>query len=1710
MKNRNSKWIRLPLKIILWLTIGIFLVIILLVIAMQIPAVQNLAAQKAVSYLKEKLKTEVTLGSINIGFPRTINIEKLYIADKRNDTLLYAGAVNVGIDMLGLLKNRLFIRSVELSQITGNIYRQYPDTTFNYSFILDAFASGDSSVQPGDTTPPMEIDLRNIRFKDIRLSYSDTINGILARVYIGDFNTAFSRFDLNELSFKTDEIVLVNSSVNMLQTPVLVRNTDTSKNSALPDISFKDIILKNFSTEYRDLSSGNHLKGLIGNLELKAESLDLTGRKIALTSFLLSDSEIGFNHTKPQQVDTLIAEVATEQGIEKQVATPEWVLSLSELRFQNNKLNYNNQDSMPKERGIDFNHVEISALNISSDNISIQPGNIKLKLNNFSFSEKSGFKLNEFKSDISYDTTNVTLANLLITTPNTRISDHLEANFSSITKIADSIEKVNIVLELDSTRIGITDVLYFSPEMAYNPKVKIKAGEVMDISGQLSGSLERLFINQLAISNNRATSIRLSGVITNAMNPELMFAEINGLIFKTTSRDIYSYISKDMLPETVTISPSISLTGNFEGYLKNFNSNIQLNSSFGGLNADIKMNPSAGNVETRYFANLTVKELDLGKLLNQPDTLGPVSLQASIDGIGINPDSLNASLTAVVTSAFYNQYTYTGLNVEGFIVNRSFHGEIWMHDNNLDFTYTGYVNMDPDSLAFLFDLDLNGADLTALNLSENELKFSGAISADLAKRYGPNPLGKIKIYDLRLIQAGLDCPVDSIIIQSSYDRDSSIIQIRSVFLNAIMKGEIVIKDLISTVVPHLNRYFEFSARDTAQIANASKGAKGEVPVNIKHINNNDTIVPQNFNFSLTLEDPNLICKNLVPALKRFTPLTLTGKYSSDEQSLVAIAEIPMIDYNNIVIDSLLLNINSDREKLEYKVHAAEISNPSLAIEEFDFRGGISNNKITYRVNVEKADSFNVLRTSGAFAKNDNDYTLILDEPLVLNNTAWNIDPDNKITFSDKGLDAQKVILSGEDQLVSIITQPGENVPLKITFEDFRLANLSLIIEKDKELPRGELNGYFTLFKVNGVNAFTSDLMIDSLKFMDIPVGNISLLADNSRNAEQFDINMTLTGYGNELTVQGNYIAKDSTGILNLDLDIPRLNMAAVEPFTFGQVSRMSGFINGGLAIRGTTANPDINGHIALNEVAFTAPFANTYLRVNNNTLQVRDKKFILDGLTLIDTTNHTAEVKGYADFSDLTNLKFDFRIITEDFLAMNSTRGKKDAPIYGTVLLDSDIRVRGTPSNPVINMQVTLNNGTEVTYMLPETNMTLNESEGIVIFADSITDQSQIMAADSLQQVKSTLEGISLDASITFEPEAVLRMLIDPVAGDSMFVSGEGVLNFSMETGGQMNLSGKYDITGGGYNLTLNDFIKREFTLREGSSITWTGDIMDALVDLTAQYTVKTSPMLLLEDQIQGLEETERGQFRNELTFFVLLKMDGKLTEPEISFEIAQPEDEEGAMGGTVNSKLNELKTDESQMNKQVFALLTLNRFLGQDPFETGNAPMTVESATRSSASKLLTQQFSSLSEKYIKGVDLDVGVTSFEDYSEGEQQGRTQLNLGVSKELFDDRVSVQVGGNVDLEGEHASNNKMSDIAGNVKVEYKLTPNGRYRLKGYRRIEFEDPIEGEIINTGIGISYTRDFRRLRQLFMSQKKREELREQRNAELLDQQKTDNEQP
>ncbi|HEY9559399.1 MAG TPA: translocation/assembly module TamB domain-containing protein, partial [Anseongella sp.] len=462
--------------------------------------------------------------------------------------------------------------------------------------------------------------------------------------------------------------------------------------------------------------------------------------------------------------------------------------------------------------------------------------------------------------------------------------------------------------------------------------------------------------------------------------------------------------------------------------------------------------------------------------------------------------------------------------------------------------------------------------------------------------------------------------------------------------------------------------------------------------------------------------------------------------------------------------------------------------------------------------------------------------------------------------------------------------------------------------------------------------------------------------------------------------------------------------------------------------------------------------------------------------TVLDSMKNAAVLDGMIYSKDFTDYRFDLRLTTDNFRAINTRQGDNEL-YYGQLYLDSDIRIEGTMDNPDVTAYLRVNEKTNMALTLPTSEPGVQEREGVVEFVDMDAPADTLQADTLLAATQIT--GVDLSADLEVDEEAQFKVIVDPVNGDNLQIKGNAALSIGVDPNGTITLTGRYEIAEGAYELSFN-LIKRRFEISEGSYITWVGDPYSADVDITAVYLAETAPLELVQDQLTSMSQSERNTFKQTLPFQVHLHMEGELMKPAISFNIDLPEKERDAHGGLVYARLQQLQLQESDLNKQVFALLVLNRFVAENPLE-GMGGGSVSALARQSVSKLLSAQLNRLAGDLIAGVDLNFDLESSEDYSTGQKVDRTDLNVGLSKSLLNDRIRVNVGSSFGLEGQE-TRGKASSIAGDVSVDYQLSKDGRYLLRAYRQNEYEGVIEGQIIETGLSFIISMDYDEFRELF----------------------------
>jgi translocation and assembly module TamB len=1621
--------------------------IILAVVALQFHGVQHYIAQKAMSSISEKTHTRIEVGSVSIAFTNSVVLHDLFVESVQHDTLLFIQTLAVDVNLFKLFSHDIMLKNVRVDSLTAHITRTLPDSSFNFDFILRAISPNPTTANSNpDTTsnPGWTIRFGGVIFNGFHGTYDDEVSGLKLRLQLGTLEASLDKFDIDKKQFYVNELSLTNTTASVTQTKESPPDESTSTDV---DFGVGGLSLAKVYFVYENTVTGERYDVDLGTSTLVAKKVDMPSHHIAVKNFLLENTNVVIVPSKRNENKT------ENSG----AAVLPWVISLDNLILSGNSVQYDFQNTAKTKR-LDPNHFRLDDLTMRAENLYYSENRMRASISHTSFREHSGFELRQLSGGFVFDSLHLQLIDFIVETEGSRIHQNILLSYSSLDALKSLQGTVTVKATIGDSHVAISDLLLFQPSLP----IRNTPGASIRFSSQLSGLVGDLQLEEFKLEAGDSTTIDLTGSIRGLPEAKKANYDLNLRLFSSGRNDIQALIADTLLPKNIVLPATMKMSGNFKGTLKNFSASTVITTNIGNLkgNAVLNTGEGPGSKASQWKTDVIVEEFNVGSLLNDSETFGPVSLNASAAGTGLNKDDIKAKLNVQVDKVVVNGYPYRRLSIDGTASPKMFEGKVEIQDSNLAFIFNGTVNTNKEKPTYKFTLDLKGADLHRLNFTTDDIRVSGIMTSDFIGEDINDINGNIDIRHIVIVKNNKRYTIDSLVYVSIIIEEQTHISIASTIFAGQFDGTIVPGQLPEMLKEHFNHYLKLQGMQSKK--------------NLK---------AQAFSFHISIRDPSTLTEVFIPELRRLSAGIIEGNFDSGKKNLNAIINIPGIDYNDITVDSLTVRVTSDPDLLQAILRVGSISDSTFRVTNLQLTAKVGHDSMDVALQSTRNDGFTKIFLAGVFNSLPDGYKFrFKTDGIVFQNLPWIVPSDNELLFGKNQFIAHNVVLRGAGQSISFNSTDEKNQrsPLKIEFSGFDLATLSQVVERENGLLGGTLNGNVVLQNLEKQMAFTSDLTIKDFSFSQRHVGDIALRANN-QTENVYDVTMDIAGNGNQIAIQGKYRSVVGGNKLDFTCDFTKVNLASIEPFTFGSVKRLSGTMAGGLHMTGTIKKPSISGELNFTNAAFNPTFLDTYLHLNNGKIDIDAQGVEFRSFDLVDTLGNIASLSGRLFTEDFRSYNYDLRVHTDKFLVMNKPENR-DALYYGTVILNSDISAKGDKRRLIVSMQAELDKGTNLAIVLPETELAIEERRGIVLFVDSSTPANSIMSRQNLRTNSDTselkLSSIDLTSNITVNKDSKLRILIDPISGDSLVIQGEATLSFTIDPSGKLTLTGRYDIAKGSYQLSFGDFIKKEFTIEKGSSLTWFGSPYEADVDITAMYTVKASVLELIQDQLSGISQEERNKYKQELPIQVYLMMKGKLLKPDIHFKLDLPPDQQGVLNGTVYAKLTELNGQESELNKQVFALLVLGKFISENPLASVGGSGDLSDFARSSASQILSAQLNRLSEQYLAGANLNVGLDSYQDYSSGNAEGRTQLKLALSKQLFDERVTVQVGGNVDLEGRRSQENSLSNIAGDLKVMYKLTDDGRWQLLVFRQNSYEGAIDGDITKTGVGAVFMIDFEKL--------------------------------
>ena len=1687
-------------RILLTTILSIFLLLVVVLVLIQTPPVQNFLLKKAQSYLQNKLQTRVELGKIYIGFPKSLVLEDVYIEDRTKDTLLMAQRLKMDVSMMKLLKSELEINDVRLTGLTAKIRRELPDTTFNFQFIVDAFVSKDKKPVPAADTSSFKIDVKYVQLDKIRLVYKDVITGNDVDVRFQHFDTDIKKFDLDHQRFDVPLTRLSGLRGKIYQSKPLTTGDPLATDMAQAQqpvamqLNVKKLDLRDIDIDYRNDLSAMYANLAVGTLAVNVNKLDLQNRLIDLDELALGNTTAGIRFGKTATVK-LVQKELSEQA--QSQAQANWRVLVKAVRIDNNNLQYDD-DNMPRVRsGMDYAHLKASDVTLHLDNLHYSTDSITGTVTRGELREQSGFQLNKWQTSFMYGSHDAYLKDLVLETPGTKISKSLVLHYPSLEALKTNMNALQMDVDLQNTTIQVKDILTFMPTMSAQPALANPNSNI-NVTARLQGTMDRLRIGTLQLRAFNDTRVNISGTLAGLPDFKKVGANLRINEFSTSKRDIVMLAPKGSLPKNITLPDYIHLRGSITGGMNNMNPDLVLQTNLGTVSIKGRIQSPMDSIACRYDVAVQTLNLNLGTLLQNPQMIGPLSARFTAKGRGYALKTAQADIKGVINSVVYSKYNYRNVPLTASMAKQQFTLHTGMKDPNIYFQLDATADMRSKFPAVTLTANIDSVKTLPLHLTTQSIIYRGVVTADFPLTDPDNLQGNLFVTNSLIVMQDQRIEVDTLDFSAGRDDKGQFLSVSADPLSLRLQGKYKLTQLGDIFQQAIQPYF------------AVVPPGKEKPVD-----------PYDFSFTGSLVNKPLL-QTFMPLLQRLDPVNMNGHFSTDSGWSFSLSA-PEVLYGTNTIHNLVMQAGTGQGKVSVKTTVEQItSGASLAIYGTSIDATVADNKVNFMLNVKNKAAKDKYRVNALFAQPEpGTYTFsVLPQELLLNSMPWTVAGDNLITVYPDGVNARNFVLNKNNQTLSINSQSADrSAPMEVNFANFKVATLANFVQSDSLLVDGTLNGKAVLTNLMTQPTFTSDLNITDVSVKKDTIGNIGIQVSNTV-ANTYAADVKVTGRGNDVQLTGDYhvLPADSSSF-DMKLDIRQILLSTVEGATLGAIRNTSGGLTGNFAFTGTVAKPSINGNLNFNKTAFNLTMLNSYFRIDDESIKINDEGIHFDTYTIHDSTGNSAVLDGTVYTKTLTDYVFDLTFTSNNFRALNTT--KKDNQVYyGQLYFNSNLRIQGTQLKPVVDGSLTVNDQTKLTIVLPQKEPGVQAREGIVEFVDmdAIPNDSLFMAKyDSLNT--SQMLGMDVSVNIGIDKNAEFDVVVDEGSGDFLRVKGEATLSAGIDPGGKITMTGAYELNEGAYELSFN-VLHRRFDIQKGSRIVWTGEPTDATVDLTAVYLAKSSPYDLIQSQSDASGGTLKGEYNQKLPFEVDLIMKGALMKPDLSFNIILPDNKNYNVGkqvvDAVTNKLEVLRQEPSELNKQVFALLLLGRFIAENPFATsgGGGGSTAESFARTSVSKLLTEQLNNLATGLVKGVDLNFDLQSTtDDYTTGERSNRTDLNVGLSKRLLNDRLTVTIGSNFQLEGAQpiqGAQQKTNNLAGNVAIDYRLSQDGRYAIRAYRKNEYEGVVEGYIVETGVGFIISVDYNKFSQIFLSKKQRERKRElrkqQREEDKQDKKKTE----
>lgn len=1416
------------------------------------------------------------------------------------------------------------------------------------------------------------------------------------------------------------------------------------------------------------------------DLVVKIDSFSLFKRRFVVSEIVFDKAYFNLWIERGEEESVMNIEVflkalqktpAPDTLIQTEARPSSWRVDLSKISVRDSRFRYREDAFEPLDYGINWTDVECCELNLDASGFDFSGGKISLDVTGLSLLEKSGFRIDRLDARLDACDSNLLVTQGKIITARSMVNlDRLEYNWKPGQRDwRNFITKMQQEYVLSSSSVSFIDLAYFNKKLLGIENTIVCSGTVFNTVNKIEGKNLNIRLGEESVLNGRFKSDGLPDFWNTVFDIDFYDTHLDPDDLETIYLPWLSqYIN---IPAPLHKTGMFDVDGNFKGKIEDFvvtarNRNPRLTG-----NVVFKYSP-CDDPNMAYCSELSGKfdfsRVDCGTLsgtsfIGNGSLSGRYTGKLDDRGFSINTvgmlNSLKVSQTRLKNIGFFITYDDNKLNLISSVSSDSLKADVSlsleMGDTITFMSAKGMVAAELDKLGMAY---LGPEEFLKLN-------FDAVYVAD-GKH---NSFSNFEISDLAYSNSGGNFDITRITVENSLTDGYYMTSLNSDVADMVLEGHYSILRPVDFTNSLIRSYLP---------AYQKKGEKRDVKKKVLADN-------VDFYYQIDFKDVNKVLRVVYPDLLISAGSRVYSNYKNGDENIALSLLADTVRYKDISLiksridlkgDGAVLNVIYTADKAGY----GDMYNLYNVRNELNLKENRVDNRLTW-CNWEGKTYSGLLAAKVKFIADVKDQykAEITIDPgtIVMADNVWKV-KQSQILIDGKNIDVDHFLLSRGGQSFSLngkISELPED-ELSLQLKQFNLEELNKIL----------FNNRFNLFGIVNGNVTVRDYYKNSLLYSDVAVmnwginkdtlGSLQLKSywdvDSSRliiNAENKVAEFTpfrMAGYYAPLT--------DS---LNVKLYLSGIGLERLGGYAPEYFKESSGKLSGRLRISGVSAHPDLSGFLNMESVVLNPRMLNSRLFISDS-IRISNSDLLFKNFVVKDIWNHTIVIDG---FYKLWDNRYNLNIKPNNFLMMNTNMSQSES-IYGKVYISGLANIDNM--NGITN--VTLNARTESnsSLFIPLTAGAADQTENFLHFVSVGGGQ----AIKKKMQMQADKTGVLLNANLELNDNLEIQVVFDPTIGDILRTTGNGDLKVTSDKDGSINMFGEYKITKGDYLFTMSNLLNKKFVLSSGGNIVWNGSPYDATINLNANYNLKTSLTELMSD-IEG-ETNVRG---TKVPVECILNLSDNITNPLVKFDINFP-----SLDSQTKSYVQSLFSSQDEINKQVFALLIMNKFYTPDYMKTDNTPG-LGSQAGTAGLTTVTEMMSSQLSRWLSQISnsFDVGFS----YRRGDEITTDEIEVALSTQILNDRVTITANGNMDVGGTknngintpEGKSSMSNSIAGDFDVDVKLNSQGSLKLKAYSHTDEKVLYTGTETIQGIGVSYQETFDTFRELarkyfsFMRRKK-----------------------